>query len=50
MFSVKKKVWKNTKKSYAWSGLSKIELQLVREMNFVKNGTAIEKKKKVRVN
>ena len=25
----KKKVWKSTKKSYAWSGFSKIGLQLV---------------------
>ena len=31
VFSVKKKkVGKNTKKSYAWSGFSKIVLQLVR--------------------
>ena len=28
---------KNTKKSYAWSGFSKIGLKLVREMDFVKN-------------
>ena len=37
MFSVKKKVWKNTKKSYAWSGFSKMGLQLVRYIDFVGN-------------
>ena len=30
VFSKIKKVWKNTNKSYAWSGFSKIVLQLVR--------------------
>ena len=49
MFSVKKKkVWKSIKKNYAWSGFSKIGLQLVRLMDFVRNGTAI--RKLVRVN
>ena len=53
MFSVKKKkkkkkVWKNTKKSYASSGFSQIGLQLVRQMDFVRNDTAI--RKLVRVN
>ena len=52
VFSVKKKkkkkVWKNTKKSYASSGFSQIGLQLVRQMDFVRNDTAI--RKLVRVN
>ena len=39
---------KNTKKSYAWSGFSKIGLQLVREIDFVRNDTA--ERKLVRVN
>ena len=47
VFSVKG-VKKNTEKSYAWSGFSKIGLWLVRLMDFVRNDTAI--RKLVRVN
>ena len=43
MLSVKKKKsMKNTKKSYAWLGFSKIRLQSVRT-DFVKNDTVIKK-------
>ena len=38
----KKKLWKILK-SFAWSRFSKIGLQLVKEMDFVRNDTAIKK-------
>ena len=39
----KKKGMKNTKKSHAWLGFSKIGLQLIRQMDFAGNDTAVRK-------